>query len=408
MNILDVKNTISFDDSITSLQHHSYNPYTTSFNNGDEIHISIQQQDLYLLPSDSYIYIEGSIRTIHLPEAASEAQSKVPNIVNNVVAFLFDDIRYEINGFEVDRCKNPGITSTIKGLVSYTNNDMFLMGNAGWNMKLPENEKSADPRTFNYCLPLKNIFGFAEDYKHIVMNAKHEIILLRSRHQTNAFVGDNDISRFTINKIQWRIPHVCVSDTEKLKLLKIIDRKQSIQMNYRAWELHEYPTLPMSDRHIWSVKTSQIVNTPRFVIIAFQTDKNNDITADKSSFNHCKIVDMKVFLNSDCYPYECIDSDFNNDKYGVLYNMYARFKEKYYFDLADNSPLLNYKEFKEYPLIVIDCSRQSESIKRGSVDVRIEFQAKENVPNNTSAYCLILHDNIITYNPCTNIINKTI
>lgn len=407
MNILNVKNSVELDNSITSLQHHAYNPYTTSFNYGDEIRISIQQQDLYILPSDSYIYIEGKIKTIALPAAASEAQRQVPSIVNNAAAFLFDEIRYEINGYEIDRCKNPGVTSTMKGLISFTNNDMTIMENAGWNLNSDNEEKVANPKTFNFCLPLKNFIGFAEDYKYIIMNAKHELILVRSRNDSNAFVGVNDISKIDIQKIQWRIPHVCVSDREKLKLLKIIERKQSIQLHYRSWELHEYPTLPISDRHVWTVKTSQKVNTPRFIIVGFQTNKNNIITADKSKFDHCQVSDMKVYLNSDCYPYECIDSDFNLNKYAIVYDMFTRFKEKYYFDRSDYSPLMDYKDFKTTaPLFVIDCSRQVETMKKGFVDVRLEFHTKANMPNITTAYCLILHDNIVEYNPYTNIVNK--
>ena len=52
------------------------------------------------------------------------------------------------------------------------------------------------------------------------------------------------------------------------------------------------------------------------------------------------------------------------------------------------------------------CSRQIESIKNGTVDVRIEFEFKENVPANTTAYCLILHDRVVEYNPLTNVVRK--
>lgn len=60
-NILNVKRSIIIDDSITGVQYHSYNPYTTSFNNNDEIRIAIQQQDIYVLPHKSFIYVEGTI-----------------------------------------------------------------------------------------------------------------------------------------------------------------------------------------------------------------------------------------------------------------------------------------------------------------------------------------------------------
>ncbi|KAE9522506.1 hypothetical protein AGLY_017099 [Aphis glycines] len=35
------------DSKITKIEYHSYTPYTTSFNNNDEIRISIQQTDVY-------------------------------------------------------------------------------------------------------------------------------------------------------------------------------------------------------------------------------------------------------------------------------------------------------------------------------------------------------------------------
>ncbi|XP_011635287.1 neurofilament heavy polypeptide-like [Pogonomyrmex barbatus] len=53
--------------------------------------------------------------------------------------------------------------------------------------------------------------------------------------------------------------------------------------------------------------------------------------------------------------------------------------------------------------VIIDCSRQNESVKNATVDVRLEFETKENVPMNTTAYCLIVHDRMVQYNPLTNV-----
>lgn len=405
IDILDVKSPIHVDETITSLQHHAYNPYTTTYGNGDEIRISIQQQDLYLLPSDSFLYIEGIIKTATIDKDKNPIEP--PTIVNNGPAFLFDEIRYEINGFEIDRCKNPGITTTMKGIVSYTTDDLLRLRNAGWNLHVPSEKTVAGNGIINYLLPLKCLFGFAEDYKHIVMNAKHEIILVRSRNDVNFFCGSRDVSTIKIEKIQWRIPHVYVSDKEKLKLLKIIDKKEMIYMNYRSWELHEWPAMQVNDKHIWSVKTSQRINTPRFILLGFQTKRKNSITSDKSKFDHCQITDVKVYLNSDCFPYESVNSDFSVGKYSILYDMYSRFREEYYFDKSSHSSLLSFDEYMNHaPIVVIDCTRQLEAIKKGIVDVRIEFQTKINIPEYTSAYCLIIHENNIAYSPYSNIVNK--
>ena len=48
---------------------------------------------------------------------------------------------------------------------------------------------------------------------------------------------------------------------------------------------------------------------------------------------------------------------------------------------------------------MIDCSKQNESLKSAPVVIRLEFEAKDNFPTGTSAYCLILHDRIVQYSP---------
>lgn len=414
--ILELGSPIGYDDTITNIQYHSYNPFTNSFNYSDEIRIVIQNQDLYVLLHKSYIYIEGTV-VVNAPAAAAaganqaainaaNAAREPPNFVNNAAAFLFDEIRYELNGFQIDSCKNVGITSTLKGYISFTPHDVARMANASWNK---ESNTPAVAGTINFCIPLKNIFGFAEDYQNILMNAKHELILLRSRNDTNALVGANNISTITINKIQWHVPHVTVSDEQKLKLFQIIEKQLDVTLQYRSWELYEYPVLPTTDKHIWSVKASSQLNTPRFVVIGFQTNRNNQITADKSRFDHCQLNDLKVFLNSECYPYESVNANFTNHQIAVLYEMYARFQESYYHDrpASCSGPMLTLTEFRENaPIIVIDCSHQNEILKKGIVDIRIEFQTRANIPANTAAYCLVLHDNIVSYNPYSNIVSR--
>lgn len=405
--ILRIREVGTIDDSITNVQYHVYNPYTTTYNNNDEIRISIQQQDLYLWPHDSYIYIEGEAKLVQI---ADQAARPAPYLINNAIAFLFDEIRYEINGVPIDTCKNVGITSTMKGLVSFRPDDLTKLELSGWNLE-SNTDAMASAGHLTFHIPLKYILGFAEDYQNVVINAKHELILIRSRNNINAFVGGNDNISLKLNKIQWRMPHVNVSDTERLKLLRIIERKQSIPIHFRSWELYEYPVLPLTDRHIWSVKTSTQLNTPRYILIGLQTDRNNKINKDKSRFDHCGITDVKLYLNSECYPYENMDLKFDKNQYKLLYDMFSRFQETYFHDRQrfNSVPLVNLTEFKSIsPLIVFDCSHQNEVLKKSVIDIRIVIQTKDNIPENTSAYCLILHDSLVTYNPYTNIVNRAL
>lgn len=85
--------------------------------------------------------------------------------------------------------------------------------------------------------------------------------------------------------------------------------------------------------------------------------------------------------------------------------MYAKFRQSYYNLPTD--PLLDLQTFKEKaPLFVIDCSRQNENLKTGPVDVRLEIETSQDIPSNTSAYCLIINDRLVEYRPLSNIVRK--
>lgn len=394
--MLNIKNKLSSDSSITSLQYHAYNPYTTTFNNNDEIRIAIQQQDLYLYVHDSFLYLEGAITTV----TAGAAPNPVWNA--NHAFFLFDDIRYELNGIEIDRCKNPGITTIMKGLVSIPKKNAESAKISSFGVA------GAVPARFSYCIPLKMLFGFAEDYKKIIMNMKHELILVRSRNDNNCFYGENNNHGIVLEKVQWRMKHVQVDDYTKLQLLKHID--DTIPMTFRSWDLYECPALPQNQRNIWAIKTSNNLHKPRYIIFGLQTDRNAVVSRDSIMFDHCNLTQVKLYLNADCYPYENTSVNFGQGKTSLLYHMYSTFRESYYHDQTDVSDsVLSMADFiTTYPLCVFDCSRQNESVKSSLVDVRLDIETSVNIPANTRAFCLIIHDNIISYNPYTSIVTKNI
>jgi hypothetical protein len=60
-NLLDISEAPRYDESITKKTFYSYSPYTESYNTSDIIRISIQNQDLNVLPSESFLYIEGTL-----------------------------------------------------------------------------------------------------------------------------------------------------------------------------------------------------------------------------------------------------------------------------------------------------------------------------------------------------------
>ncbi|KAL6418632.1 hypothetical protein ACFW04_011920 [Cataglyphis niger] len=158
-DILNIGGEPVFDDRIVKIETHTYNPYAnTKFEHSDEIRIPIQQQDLYTLLYESFLYIEGKLM-LNKPAEGFDV-----TLGNNCIAFMFD----------IDRNRNVGLTSTLKNYVTISSDRTVIMRNAGWDAQTNANGY------FNFYIPLYTLLEFCEDYKRVVINARHELILIRS------------------------------------------------------------------------------------------------------------------------------------------------------------------------------------------------------------------------------------
>ncbi|XP_053596176.1 uncharacterized protein LOC128668045 [Microplitis demolitor] len=404
--ILNIQRQIIFDESIAHYEAHAHLPYASStFNNSDEIKIAVQHQDLSLLPSKSTLHVYGKFI-----KSDGTAVSATTHMVNMTVCHMFEEIRYELNSVEIDRNKNVGITSFMKGYTSLSPAQQNTLENSGWIMDEAVNKLHNDNGYFDVSIPLSLLLEFAEDYHKVVINAKHELILIKSNADLNAYVlaipaagAHAEAVKIMLQKIEWIVPYVTMADKQKIEALNYIS-DPAISISFRVWELYEYPRLPNTSKHIWAVKTSTQLEISRFVILGFQTARKNDATKNASVFDHCNIRDIKLFLNSQSYPYGNSNLNIANNQYALLY---INFQISYYN--KEPEPLLTKKKFLEQaPLYVIDCSKQNESIKSGPVAIRLEFESANQFPAQTSAYCPIIHDRIVEYNPISRIVRKLI
>ncbi|KYN28159.1 hypothetical protein ALC57_02428 [Trachymyrmex cornetzi] len=85
IDILNITGEPIFDDRIVKIETHTYNLFAnTTFGYSDEIRIPIHQQDLYTLPCESFLYVEGRL-------TVKKKNDQTPTtLVNNCVAFMFD------------------------------------------------------------------------------------------------------------------------------------------------------------------------------------------------------------------------------------------------------------------------------------------------------------------------------
>lgn len=254
-------------------------------------------------------------------------------------------------------------------------------------------------------VPLRFLFGFCDDFDKMVLNSKHELILVRSRSDTNAYIADNDIANFTVNKVVWKVPHISLSDQAKLTMLKTISKNDSLPLLYRSWDLYELPIVPQTTRYSWNIKTTTQVTKPRYVVVAFQRERNFVPTADISQFDHCNISNVKLYLNNERYPYDDLNFNFGANCFLEAFYMLANIQQSYYNKPWDVNPItMNLLSYGNRPVFAFDCSR----IEKGMVDVRIDIEARKNIPLNTVAYCSIVHDNLVRYSPFSSIVHREI
>lgn len=442
--ILQIRKGVECVNDIKDIQLHTYTPYTSSFNNNDEIRITIQSRDLCVLPSDSYLFIEfkPSIYSPPTPPPPSSTLPKKPSTnddgkltndddsttssssVGGAVGLkfhprftrlsalnFFSELRYEVNGVEIDRCKVPHITHELKTMMACRTSDALSLNSMLWL----NNTAMMDGHTYRLTIPLKFLFGFCEDYNKVLVNCKHDLILMRDHSDTNVYVGDGlDNIRFDILKIHWKIPHITLSDPAKQKIQRTIDRREIVPLPFRSWDMYELPNVPETNRNIWSVKTTTHTTKPRYVIVAFQTNRNHVAKQNPRIFDHCDLSNVRLYLNNERYPYDDMNLNFQQQHDGnftEMYNVLGRIQYDYYNGTQHYNPISLFSMLKEksLALFAFDCSRSDESsIQNGMVDIRIEMDARSNFPPLTTAYCLIIHDNLLHYCPATGIVHRDI
>lgn len=392
--ILDIFQKPVIDNSVRSCNEHTYSPSgSPNYKHSDTVIFMINNMDLNLNVSESYIDIEGTF-------TPTEAGKKC-YLANNAILGLFDEIRYEMGGQKVAECRKPIITTAMKNMVSFGASQTNSLSSTGWGLT-EQNQVLVDStsHTFSGRIPLKNVFGFAEDYKKGIISVKHELTLLIARSFENCYIGEVG-AEMSITKIVWRAKHIIPeTDADVMLYRKLNDRDlKTIRIPYRMWDLYELPTLRQTSHDIWAIKTTTTMERPRYVIVGFQnTSFSESRKDDVTKFTSADISNIRLYLNSEVYPLERWNLDFNKKMDTLAYYAYEDFQKSYYKkDCVE--PMLSLAEFRENPLFVIDCSIQPRPIKSSTVDVKLEFETRQTrFPKDTKAYALIIHDAYLSYN----------
>ena len=443
-DILQITEDIPVDDSIYEYEYKEYNPIAGKAGdlNRGNIVIVIEAQDIYTHPSESFLIVEGELIKEEL-DGAGDIQyynnEEFVTLVNNGIMYLFSDVRYHLASHEIEVLQNPGHATTMLGMLKYPddftksqglnqlwvpdtykddnnlvaeNNNTLKTSNNGFILRHKYIIRSPNEKgLFSFKIPLKHFFGFCEDYKKIIYGMQQRLTLTRTG-DNNAIIrgkkdGVNDgaakilydAGRINLKNIRWFMPHVIPSDAYRLQLDKIIERKEKIPVGYRMLQCDNAPVPRDNISFTWRLGVKSSPDIPRFIVVGFQSGKNDNQEQNTAIFDHCNVRNIYVTLNAKRYPDTDYENNFGNNNYSRIYGDAALFRKKFFNmdELVSNSGIdpLNYKEL--FPLFVFDVSKQSEKLKTSVSDIHIKASFNNAVPVNTMAYAVIISDRLFHF-----------
>ena len=430
-DILQITEDIPVDDSIYEYEYKEYNPIVGTDLNRGSIVLTIESQDIYTHPAESFLVIEGQLAAPVAPPLAGVgpyADADVVTLINNGMMYLFSDVRYHLASHEIEVLQNPGHATTMLGLLKYpddftksqglnqlwlpdtnTNNNNVAnkVDNLGYKKRNEYIIQKSDPKgTFSFKIPLKHFLGFCEDYKKILYGMQQRLTLTRTNDDNAIFrTAATDVGVVRLDKIRWFMPHVIPSDAYRLQLDKIIEKKEKIPVGYRMLQCDTSQVPTNQKSFTWRLGVKSSPDIPRFIIVGFQSGKNNNQEQNPAIFDHLYVRNIYVTLNAKRYPDTDYDNDFNKNQYSRIYGDASSFRKKFFNmdELVSNSGInpLDYKSL--FPLYVFDVTKQSEKLKTSVSDIHIKAffdnapAGAINPPDNTMAYAVIISDRLFHF-----------
>ena len=428
-SILRITDPILKDDSIDKYEDIAYEPIAgTNLNApGQDIRLTIETQDIFTHPSESYLIVEGRLfkRGVNPPNNPIYNNADLITLTNNGIMHLFKRIRYDLSGQEIENIMNVGQATTMLGLLKYpndfsenkglnqlwyndttTNADNNNIGFRTRRVKILVNEQVG---SFSFKIPLKHIFGFCEDYDKIVYGLKHTLTLTRNNDDDAIFKTDANNgavppvdnvadAEVYLTKITWFMPHVTPADKDKMELYKIIERKEKIPVGYRMIQC-DSASVPNSTSFSWRLSVKSSPEVPRFIIIGFQSNKIGSQKTNPSIFDNANIKNIYVMLNSTRYPTTDYNISFAEGKFSRVYGDAVNFRSKFFnIDELISNPNIDNSLYEDlYPLFLFDVSKQSEKLKYSTTDIQVKMYFNENPPPNTQVYGVIISDRLINF-----------
>ena len=196
------------------------------------------------------------------------------------------------------------------------------------------------------------------------------------------------------------MPHVMPADEDKMKLYKIIERKEKIPVGYRMIQC-DSASVPQggTSSFSWRLAVKSSPEVPRFIIVGFQTNGINFQETNPSLFSNMNVSNIYVMLNSTRYPTTDYNISFPEQRFSRAYGDATDFRSKFFnMDELISNPNINPSDYRElYSLFLFDVSKQSEKLKYSTTDIQVKMFFNGDIPAGTQVYGVIISDRLINF-----------
>ncbi|KAF0726810.1 Uncharacterized protein FWK35_00023071 [Aphis craccivora] len=245
----------------------------------------------------------------------------------------------------LDEIENPGVASTIKGVLSFSVDPNGPIINSGFSSKYKGGG------CFNALIKASQ-FGleYFKDIIYPILKGDMEI------HFTRNTDDDALLKKFVIGTENGKI----IIDELSLKI-------QIIK--------HEVLSL-------------------LFVDVVYQTNKLNTQEHDPCEFDHCNVKNFRFEINGRRYSEETQDLDFKNEKYCEAYDSLIEHKKTFHkthqeLPLMYNDP----NDFKTFRTIyLVNITRQPTNITATKQNIILHVDFNEDIPKNTICFVFFVRN----------------
>ena len=127
------------DESIEEYEYHKYEPITgTSPNNGGDVRISIEKQDIFTHPSESYLIFEDRLTKA---DDTLYVNADEVALTNNEIMHLFSRIEYHLSNQLIESINYLGQATTMLGLLKYPDDFSRLRVSINYGIKTQQQLK---------------------------------------------------------------------------------------------------------------------------------------------------------------------------------------------------------------------------------------------------------------------------